>query len=120
MTNKKHLPDHKAIEISTYGIIFLGTPHQGAEGVDLVVRLLEIQRIYSPTNTTVIKHLQRDSEFLQSQLALYASISDNFETKFVYEAYPTPIIGRAARRLVSCTTSIFAVGTQPLIMAFVL
>jgi len=64
--------------------MFLGTPHQGAESVDLALFLLRIQSIYSQTNNTVLKHLQRDSEFLQAQLSQYASISGNFDTKFFY------------------------------------
>jgi hypothetical protein len=88
-----HLPDYRDISLSTYGIIFLGTPHQGAENVDLGLLLLQIQSIYSNTNNVVLKHLRRDSELLQAQLAQYAGISRNFNTKFFFEAYPTSLPG---------------------------
>jgi hypothetical protein len=104
---KAHLHDHKAIHLSTYGIIFLGTPHQGVEGVNLALIILGIQSIYSQTKTSILKHLQRDSEFLQSQLSTYASISGNFDTKFFYEAYPTQIIG-GARSIVSLEFFLYA------------
>jgi hypothetical protein len=90
---RNHLADHRTITLSTYGIIFLGTPHQGVESVDLALLLLQIQSIYSQTNDAVLKHLRRDSEFLQAQLSQYASISGNFNTKFFYEVYPTQIAG---------------------------
>jgi len=83
----------------------LGTPHQGAEDVNLVVRLLEIQSIYSPTNITVMKHLERDSEFLQAQLGMYASNSYRFETKVFYEVYATPIVGGVRKLLVPKSTA---------------
>jgi len=92
--------------ISTYGIIFLGTPHQGVENVDLGLLLLDIQSIYSKTNKTVLKHLQRDSELLQTQLSQYASISGNFDTKFFFEVYPTRIFG-GMQRMVSFVISFY-------------
>ena len=93
LASEIHLPDYKAIELSTYGLMFLGTPHQGAKGVDLATLLLQIHSVYSRANTTVVQHLPRNSEFLQLQLSLYASISAKFDTKFLFEAYPTQIFG---------------------------
>jgi hypothetical protein len=90
---RNHLSDHRAIALSTYGIIYLGTPHQGAAGIDVALLLLRIQSIYSQTNKALVKHLQKDSELLRVQLSLYASISGNFDTKFFFEAYPTRILG---------------------------
>jgi hypothetical protein len=101
---QSHLPDYRAIELSTYGILFLGTPHQGADGVDMASCLLRIQSIYMQTNDAILQHLRRDSEFLQSQISLYASISGNFETKFFYEVYPTQVFG-GLQRVVSYSGS---------------
>jgi hypothetical protein len=98
--SRGHLSDHKGIEISTYGIIFLGTPHQGSESVDLGLLLLQIQSIYSHTNDAMAKHLRRDSEMLQQQLSQYSAISGKFNTKFFFEAYPTLLPG-GIRRVVS-------------------
>ena len=83
--------------LSTYGIIFLGTPRQGTDSVDLALLLLQIQSIYSQTNEVALTHLRRDSEFLQEQLFQYESISGNFDTKVFYEMYPTPIPGGMQR-----------------------
>jgi hypothetical protein len=100
LATSSHLSDYQAIGLSTYGILFLGTPHQGADGVDLALCLLRIQSIYTQTNDAILQHLQRDSEFLQSQMSLYTSISGNYDTKFFYEMYPTLVVG-GLQRIVS-------------------
>ncbi|KAF5373437.1 hypothetical protein D9615_009492 [Tricholomella constricta] len=88
-----HLSGHKAIQVSTSGIIFLGTPHQGANGVTLASIVLRIQSFYSSTNDGILKHLGRDSEFLEVQQTHYTSISERIDTKFFYEAYATRLPG---------------------------
>ncbi|KAG9250683.1 uncharacterized protein F5Z01DRAFT_640089 [Emericellopsis atlantica] len=40
----------------------------------------------------LLKHLERDSEWLQQQLGQYAPISNDFMTKFGYEEYETPTV----------------------------
>ena len=81
--------------------MFLGTPNHGVEGIDLASLLLRIQSIYSPTNATVLRNLQKDSEYLRSQLSLYGPISGKFHTKYFYEVYRTRILG-GARIMASC------------------
>ena len=81
----------KSIRLSTYGIIFLGTPHQGGNSVMLAQRLLSIVSIFANANKNILKHLERDSEYLQQQLGQYAPISGDFVTKFAYEIYETPV-----------------------------
>jgi hypothetical protein len=80
-----------AIKLSTYGLIFLGTPHQGGEGVAWGERLVAIASIFVQTNKGLLQHLQRDSEWLQLQLIQYLGISDEFVTRFGYETLPTAI-----------------------------
>jgi 3-methyladenine DNA glycosylase AlkC len=75
--------------MSTYGIIFAGTPHQGGEGVAWGVRLVKIASIFANTNANMLRHLQRDSEEVQRLLRDYASISNEFVTKFAYETLQT-------------------------------
>jgi hypothetical protein len=77
-----------AIKLSTYGLIFLGTPHQGGEGVTWGDRLGAIASIFAKTKKS---QLRRDSEWLQLQLNQYLSISDEFVTRFAYETLPTAI-----------------------------
>lgn len=84
-----HNPHHKAVELSTHGILFLGTPHQGSEGVGLALILLRIQSIFSKTNDVVLKDLQPHSKALREQLDSYAAIGHRYETQFYYEVYPT-------------------------------
>jgi len=90
---RDHLSHHKAIFLSTYGIIFLGTPHQGSSAADLGQLILRILSLHSPTNVLVAKHLGPNSEKLQEQLSRYQPISGSFDTRFFYEAYETPLIG---------------------------
>ncbi|KAF8514539.1 hypothetical protein BU17DRAFT_94396 [Hysterangium stoloniferum] len=88
-THSRHLHEHKAIELSTYGIIFLGTPHQGAKTADFGGCILDIISIHSKTNKIVVKQLRPHSEQLQVQLPQYNAISEKYDTKFFYEALPT-------------------------------
>lgn len=89
------LKEHRSIKLSTYGILFMGTPHQGGSGVHLRELMLNVASIFMTTNNGILQHLERDSEWLQQQLGQYAPISSDFVTKFAYEILPTPItLGR--------------------------
>ncbi|KAF8512223.1 hypothetical protein BU17DRAFT_96494 [Hysterangium stoloniferum] len=85
-THIGHLPAHKAVEVSTYGIIYLGTPHQGIDLTNWSQSLLEY---LSFTNDPIIKHLGLHSEMLQRQTHNYNAISSRFRTVFCYETYHT-------------------------------
>lgn len=85
----EHLNRHRSIALSTYGIIFLGTPHQGGDGVAWGERLLMVASLFIHTNTRVLDNLKGDSEFLQHQMEQYGPISEKFTTIFAYEIYPT-------------------------------
>ena len=89
--SKQYNFSHKAIELSTYGLIFLGTPHQGTKHVKLASLILDIQSIYSETNHTILQDLRSHSRALQQQLDQYTSISHKYETKFCYEMYKTKL-----------------------------
>ncbi|KAL2127011.1 hypothetical protein VTI74DRAFT_11480 [Chaetomium olivicolor] len=80
-----------AIFVSMYSVLLVGTPHQGGEGVAWGKRLAAVASVFTNTNNTLLEHLERNSEFLQSQLGQYLSISDQFVTKFAYETLPTPL-----------------------------
>jgi hypothetical protein len=76
--------------------MFMGTPHQGGEGVAWGKRLVNVASIFVKTNDKLLNILERDSEILQQQLAQYNSISGDFETKFAYETKATPLaLGKA-------------------------
>jgi hypothetical protein len=53
--------------------------------------LMNVASIFKHTNPNFLRHLEQNSEWLQQQLGQYAGISGDFETKFGYEMYPTPI-----------------------------
>lgn len=76
--------------------MFMGTPHQGGEGVVWGKRLASIASIFVKTNDRLLNILEKDSEALQQQLGQYTSISTDFETKFAFETKATPVaLGRS-------------------------
>lgn len=90
--------DLKSIQVSTYGIFFMGTPHQGESEVCLGKLM--------PNAATLFEELG----WLQVQLGQYAQISGCFETKLGFERYPTPI-GKGEKAMVS--NSLFVIGKLP-------
>ena len=71
----------------------MGTPHQGGEGVTWGILAMNIASIFAKTNKEILKHLAKNSEWLESQQALFLPISNQFETIYFYETYPTPLPG---------------------------
>ena len=101
------LEEQQSIKVSTYGILFMGTPHQVGSGVRLGELIFNVASIFVTTNDRTLQQLERDSEWLQQQLSQYAPISGDFITKFAYEIYPTPIaVGKTI--MVSVLYSIWA------------
>ncbi|KAL6362010.1 hypothetical protein LRP88_05493 [Fusarium phalaenopsidis] len=86
------LAEHRSIKLSTHGILFMGTPHQGGNGVQLGRVLANVASLIVAADDRLLKHLERDSEWLQQQLGQYGPISDDFVTKFAYEEYATPTV----------------------------
>ena len=70
----------------------MGTPHQGGSGVHLRELVLKVASIFVTADDKILKHLERDSEWLQQELSQYALISHDFVTKFAYEMFPTSIV----------------------------
>jgi len=70
----------------------MGTPHQGGSGVQLGKLLVNVASIFMTADDRLLKHLERDSEWLQQQLGQYGPISGDFVTKFAFEEYKTPTI----------------------------
>ncbi len=68
----------------------MGTPHQGGSGVQLGKLLVNVASVFTAADDRLMKHLERDSEWLQQQLGQYGPISGDFVTKFAYEEYKTP------------------------------
>ncbi|RYP46151.1 hypothetical protein DL768_007626 [Monosporascus sp. mg162] len=84
------LHEHRSVKVATHGIIFMGTPHQGGNGVQLGRLLANVASLFVAADNRILQHLERDSEWLQQQLGQYGPISGDFITKFAYEEYETP------------------------------
>jgi hypothetical protein len=70
----------------------MSTPHQGGNGVQLGKLIVNIASVFMAADDRVLKHLERDSEWLQQQLGQYGPISGDFVTKFAFDKYPTSTI----------------------------
>jgi hypothetical protein len=77
--------------VSTYAVLFFGTPHSGANGVELAQWLGRVSSVFMYTSGTVLKDLGRDSPELESIQQAYLHASDGIKTIFFYEEYRTPI-----------------------------
>jgi hypothetical protein len=84
---------HRGIKVSTYAILFFGTPHSGANGVELAQWMGRLLSVYMYTSDSLLKDLIRDSNELEKIQKFYGSASKGIKTFFFYEEYPTPIIG---------------------------
>lgn len=88
------------ILVSTHAVMFLGTPHSGTNGVELVKLMNSVMSIFLETSETVLKHLKRNSEELYNIQESYISASRKIDAMFFYEAYKTPIIGGVKQLIV--------------------
>jgi len=91
MATVSHNEHLKAIKLSTYGIIFFGTPHQGGNYTSWGKLLVNVASIFQHTNADYLAYLEKDSEWLETQLEQYKPISSDIFTIFCYEGYPTPL-----------------------------
>ncbi|KAK4895529.1 hypothetical protein LTR27_006311 [Elasticomyces elasticus] len=106
LTGKNDTGNYKAIHVSTYGIIFFGTPHQGGNGVSFGKIIATVASIAIQTNTALLNHLEKDSEWLEQQLGQYALISGNIHHKFCYETVPTMVAGVGSMMIVNKSSAI--------------
>ncbi|KAI5845888.1 hypothetical protein DFP73DRAFT_594082 [Morchella snyderi] len=89
-TNMNNLEHHKDIKISTYGILFFGTPHQGVTNLDGNLSGIVPWRAKgsrASIKNTILRDLEENSNAIQKQLTEYKNISKDFVTKFLYETY---------------------------------
>lgn len=91
--------NQNSIKSSSRGIVFFGTPHAGSSIASFGVHLLDILSIFG-TNTSLIRHLQQDSEWLRMQTEQFSSISSELDIVTFYETYGTPIPGLLGRTIV--------------------
>ncbi|KAG8797716.1 hypothetical protein FRC16_008589, partial [Serendipita sp. 398] len=80
------------ILVSTFAILFFGTPHSGANGVQLAEWMGRVLSVCMSTNDRILKALSRDSSELENIQKLYLRASKQISTIFFYEEYPTRIV----------------------------
>ncbi|KAK3347489.1 hypothetical protein B0H65DRAFT_423733, partial [Neurospora tetraspora] len=93
--------DLRSVFVSTYAIIFLGTPHQGS---DLATwgRMLQamsdavIPRRFFETESVLLKSLKRDNETLQGINNHFLDIYQRFKIHMVHENHTTDLRGTRA------------------------
>ena len=79
--------------MSTYGIFFMGTPHLGLDIGSFELALLRIFSIHSRVGENLQREIHHASQALQTQLQLYTPLSVHFKMVFLYETYPTILVG---------------------------
>ncbi|MCJ1245218.1 hypothetical protein MMC30_002420 [Trapelia coarctata] len=103
-----HLPDHRSIKISTYGIVFLGTPQQGVKGAEIANLILNIGSLRFNVILSGIQKQCRD----------YLAISGDFVTKCFYEARETPTLMGFHKMIVPRVSAVLpgAANVEPIAM----
>ncbi|KAI5813225.1 hypothetical protein BZA77DRAFT_322065 [Pyronema omphalodes] len=96
--NISHNPELRSIKVSTYGIVFLGTPHMGADlarwgkMAEMLVRMVT-SKSWVDSNDALIQALGRNSETLQNITDSFLGLSTQFRMFFFWEELKTYIPG---------------------------
>ena len=98
---EKNLEDLRAISVSTYGIIFLGTPHTGADPAKWGLMLQRMVNVLMPksilhTENQLIKTLQSNNEILQNINLEFAGMVEQYQVCMVHETQATDLKGTKA------------------------
>ncbi|KAJ2901824.1 Protein SERAC1 [Zalerion maritima] len=88
----------RSIYVSTYGIIFLGTPHQGSQIANWGRMLQAMAEVAMPkklyhSESVLLKTLKKDSETLQNISIHFLDIYQRFRIQMVREAQMTDLKG---------------------------
>ncbi|KAF8529605.1 hypothetical protein BU17DRAFT_60387 [Hysterangium stoloniferum] len=110
VAHEGHLMPRKWIHLSTYGIVFLGTPHQGIDMLPF--------SLCSRPNNILLKYLTTNSEPLQQQISHFNAITAHFHMKFFYETLPTSLPVHSSAIIVPKASAILpgAVNIEPISM----
>lgn len=90
--------DARSIFISTYGVIFLGTPHTGSGAAtwSLVLQNMSdaiIPRRMFEGESILLRTLRRDNEILQSINSNFLDVYQRFKIHMAHESHKTDIRG---------------------------
>ncbi len=111
LCNINNNQEYRSIKISTYGIIFLGTPHMGADlarwgkMAEQLVRMVTTKS-WVDSNDALIKALGRNSETLQHVTENFRSISSDFKLFFFWEELNTAIPGMTRTKIVDYSSAV--------------
>jgi hypothetical protein len=97
----KHTEDLRSIFVSTYGLMFLGTPHNGADPAKWGLILQGMVSALVPkklmdTEAPLVKTLQRNNETLQNINLAFLEIVKRYKVCMVHEAVKTDLHGTKA------------------------
>ncbi|TAQ89882.1 hypothetical protein B7494_g1819 [Chlorociboria aeruginascens] len=97
----KNADDERSIFVSTYGIIFLGTPHTGAEPAKwghIIQGMVDamVPKKIMETESVLIKTLKTDNETLQNINIHFLDIYQKFKICMAHEAVKTDLRGTKA------------------------
>jgi len=93
-----HQEDFRSIFVSTYGIIFLGTPHNGSDmaGWGRILQYMSdvvIPRRFFESESVLLRTLKKDNETLQSINNHFLDIYQRFRIHMAHENHTTDIRG---------------------------
>jgi hypothetical protein len=71
--------------------MFFGTPHFGTDSASWAKAILNIGSVFSSFNTSVIRHLKTNSEWLRQQLQEFAPRSKDLIIEYYFETLKTPV-----------------------------
>ncbi|KAB8257786.1 lipa and NB-ARC domain protein [Aspergillus pseudonomiae] len=88
----------RSIYVSTYGILFLGTPHNGSDIAKWGLLLQNIcsavlPKKYMETSSQLVKALRTNNETLQNINSLFADMMSRFHIYFFHETLSTDVKG---------------------------
>ena len=94
----KNADDNRSIYVSTYGIIFLGTPHNGADAAKWGLILQGMVGALVPkkimeSESQMVKTLQKNNETLQNINLHFLDIYQRFKICMVHEQEKTDLKG---------------------------
>lgn len=77
------------ILVSTYGVLFFGTPHFGLEGITFHEAMNRVVSVYLETTDIILKNIRPNSTELEDIQRLYVAASEKINSIFFYEGYAT-------------------------------